>query len=98
MTETIPEYIDISELANYQEMENVVFLDVRDKQDFQARHLPNAISIPPNDLPYEVENMDTDKHYIVICYHGVMAVSVMNFMKGHSLKASVLKGGMAAVV
>lgn len=95
---TQPDYISIDQLTDYQQQDNIVLLDVRNEADFQAGHLPNAISIPPNDLTAKINHMDTDKHYIIICYHGIMAVSVMNFMRAHGLKASVLKGGMAAVI
>ncbi|MBS9781192.1 MAG: rhodanese-like domain-containing protein [Gammaproteobacteria bacterium] len=97
MTTQTPDYISVEELSHYQQ-ESIILLDVRNKADYLAGHLPNAISIPPNDLSAEINHMDTDKHYIVICYHGIMAVSVMNFMRAHGLQASVLKGGMAAVI
>ncbi len=95
---TQPDYITVEHLADYQKMDNVVLLDVRDERSFEQRHLPNAISLPPNDLSAEINQLDTDKHYILICYHGIMAVSVMNFMRAHGLQASVLRGGMASVI
>ncbi len=98
MTTQVPDYISVEHLVDYQQQNDVVLLDVRNASDFQAGHLPNAISVPANDLTAEINHMDTDKHYIIICYHGIMAVSVMNFMRAHGLKASVLKGGMAAVI
>ncbi len=98
MTTQVPDYISVEHLADYQQMDNVILLDVRDVRSFEQRHLPDAVSMQPNDLSYEIGKMDTDKHYIIICYHGIMAVSVMNFMRAHGLKASVLKGGMAAVI
>ncbi len=97
MTQQVPEYISAENLADYRQMDNAVLLDVRDERSFQQNHLPDAVSMSPNTLAAEINHMDDDKHYIVICYHGIMAVSVANFMQAHGLKASVLKGGMAAV-
>ncbi len=100
MTVQVPEYISVEHLADYQKMDNVVLLDVRDERSFAQRHLPDAVSMQPNDLAYEISSgkIDTDKHYIVICYHGIMAVSVVNFMRAYGLQASVLKGGMSLVI
>lgn len=97
MTQTIPCFITVDELPKYMQNNNTVLLDMRDSQSFEDQHLPNAISIRPEQLPERVKELDKDKLYIVICYHGVMAVSVAHFMQDHGLKASVLKGGMAAV-
>ncbi len=95
---TQPDYISVEHLADYQKQNDVVLLDVRDERSFEQRHLPDAVSLSPNDFGSEINHLDTDKHYIIICYHGIMAVSVMNYMRAHGLKASVLKGGMAAVI
>lgn len=93
----VPDFITATELPNYTQHDHVVLLDVRDEQSFAANHLPNAVHILPEHLASDINNVDDDKHYIVICYHGVMAVSVVNFMREHDLTASVLQGGMAAV-
>ncbi len=101
MTDTVPDFINIDNLADYltdyQQQADVVLLDVRDKASFDRYHLPNAVWMPPNRLAAEINEMDHEKHYIIICYHGVMAISVMNFMRDYHCKASVLQGGMATV-
>ncbi len=98
MTTQTPDYITVEELPKYQQQDNLVLLDIRDERSFQQHHLPNAISVQPNEIAYNIDNMDTDKHYIIVCYHGILAVSVMNFMRQYRLKVSVLKGGMASVI
>lgn len=97
MTQTFPDFISVQELPTYQQNGNVVLLDVRDEQSFKQNHLPDAVSINPQTLATDIQQLDDDKHYIVICYHGIMAVPVAELMKGHDLQASVLQGGMAAV-
>lgn len=98
MIQPVPDYIEVKNLADYQQREEVILLDVRDQRSFQQRHLPDAVWMLPNVLAAEIDTLDNEKHYIIICYHGVMAVSVMNYMREHRLQASVLKGGMAAVL
>ncbi len=97
MTTQVPDYITVEELPKYQQQNNIVLLDIRDERSFQQHHLPNAVLIQPNEIAYKLDDMDTDKHYIIVCYHGILAVSVMNFMRQYGLKVSVLKDGMAAV-
>ncbi len=92
----IPGYISVAELPQYEKRPDIVLLDVRDKQSFVEHHLPNAVSMLPEQLVDNISTMAMDKHYIIVCYHGVMAVPVAEFMHNHGLKASVLQGGMSA--
>lgn len=50
MTQPVPDYIEAKNLADYQQREEVVLLDVRDQRSFQQRHLPDAVWMLPNVL------------------------------------------------
>lgn len=95
--QTIPDFITIEELPNYQNQPHVILLDVRDAQSFAQRHLPEAMSLQPEQLVEQIYHLDEEKHYIVVCYHGIMAVSIMEFMRERDFDASVLQGGMSVV-
>ena len=96
MNKEIPDFIDACQLPSLQEQENIELIDIRDSVSFMQGHLPNSQSITPETLATQVETLDNSKHYIIICYHGISAVSVAENMRQFGLKASVLKDGMAA--
>ncbi|MBS9777680.1 MAG: rhodanese-like domain-containing protein [Gammaproteobacteria bacterium] len=95
MDKSIPEYIRASDLPEYHQ-DHVVLLDIRDQASFTQNHLPGAVWMIPDELVANIDTMDKNKHYIIICYHGISAVAVANYMRQFDLQASVLKDGMAA--
>lgn len=95
MDNPIPDFILASQLSDYQG-DDVVLLDIRDQASFNHTHLPDAQWLMPDALVEQIEQMDDSKHYIVICYHGISAVTVANYMRDFGLQASVLQDGMAA--
>ncbi len=50
--------------------EDVTLLDVRQAWDFQAQHPSGARSLPLNELPARLSELDRDKRYVLSCYHG----------------------------
>ena len=47
----------------------IVIIDVRDKEDYSAGHIPNAISIPRNNLEERLSELSKDDIHIVYCYN-----------------------------
>ncbi len=95
MDTVVPEFIQASQLPDYQG-DNAVLLDIRDEASFRNNHLPDAQWMMPEALVENIETMDVNKHYIIICYHGISAVPVANYMKQRGFQTSVLQNGMAA--
>lgn len=93
----LPDFITVEALNQYTNHEDVVFIDVRDRQSFDAGHLPKARHLLPEDLVRCIHELDSEKQYIIICYHGIMAVPLADFMQEQGFSAGVLRGGMAAV-
>lgn len=91
------DFISVNELLALRQRDDIVLLDVRDEASFQARHFADAVCMPPEILVNRLSELNDEKHYIMICYHGIMAVSVVNYLRQHGFSATTLKGGMAAV-
>lgn len=63
--------ITLEELKTWQaESKNIVLLDVRETQDFQAGAIPGAISLPRGILELEVDEVITDINQTVVAYCG----------------------------
>lgn len=48
---------------------NIVILDVRDKEDFDEAHVPNAVSMPRKEMDTRYEELSKDNLHIVYCYN-----------------------------
>lgn len=48
--------------------ENSILLDVREKDEFNKGHIPNAINIPLSD--FNIANIDKSKFIYVYCHSG----------------------------
>lgn len=76
--------------------EPVVILDVRDKEQYDAEHLPGAISLPRAAIELEIDELvpDQDAHIIAHCggnTRGSLSAHTLQIM-GYE-NASVLTGG-----
>ena len=52
-----------------EENNNIVVLDVRDKEDYEQGHIPNAINIPRKELDNRYTELSEDNLHIVYCYN-----------------------------
>lgn len=55
-----------------EEKENIIILDVREKNDYNNGHILNAISMAQNEVAHEIEDIapDKDTPICVYCYSG----------------------------
>lgn len=61
------EKISPDELLSRLENGDVILLDVRPSQEYQAGHLPGAISMPLDDLSGNIEAIPNDKKIVAYC-------------------------------
>ena len=79
--------------------ENIIFLDVRDKHEFEEGHIPGAINISRGSLEFKIATIIPDKSAKIIVYCGLdlrspLAVRVMNDL-GYTHAVNLL-GGLKA--
>ena len=57
------------ELKNFMEKGGVKILDVRHHADYETGHIPEAISIPKDDIENNLDKLSKEEVTIVYCYN-----------------------------
>lgn len=73
-----------------------VLLDVRDPQEWQAGHAPQAIHIPLGQLESRLAELPRDHQIIAVCRSGRRSAFATQQLLAHGYTAINLTGGMAA--
>lgn len=89
--------IEVAELKEVlkNKSENIVVIDVREKEEYQAFHIPGIPLIPMQSIPGIVADLKEDKEYIFVCRSGNRSHHVARFLKENGIKeAHNFYGGM----
>jgi sulfur-carrier protein adenylyltransferase/sulfurtransferase len=91
--------ISVQELKNaldYQE--DILVIDVREDYEYEICHLAQAVLIPMNEIPDNLDLIPTDKKTVVYCHHGMRSANVINYLekKINHAKLYNLIGGIDA--
>lgn len=73
-----------------------VLLDVREDDEWEAGHAPNALHIPMGELPERIGELDLDQTHYVICRSGGRSARVTAWMVQNGADAINVEGGMGA--
>lgn len=76
---------------------SINILDVRSTGEFSICSLPRSKNIPLDRLSQELESLDREECYVVLCHHGIRSLQacLLMYQKGFSNVKS-LKGGIDA--
>jgi rhodanese-related sulfurtransferase len=75
---------------------DVYVVDVREVHEFQAGHLPGAVSIPMSVLPVRVQELPRDRTVHVVCQSGARSAQVVQWLIPQGYDALNVAGGTAA--
>lgn len=74
-----------------------LLLDVREPWEFAACRLDASQSIPMNDIPSRLADIDLDVPIVCICHHGARSMQVAAFLAARGASdVHNLTGGVAA--
>jgi rhodanese-related sulfurtransferase len=71
-------------------------LDVREHEEWQAGHAPDAVHIPLSELNARVDEVPNDRDLYVICRSGARSAQATAAFNNAGWKASNVDGGMHA--
>lgn len=76
--------------------DNLVFLDVRENEEYNEAHIPGVQLLPTSVFVQRYEQeLDKDKEYIVICRSGNRSQMVCKFLQEQGFfKVANMSGGM----
>lgn len=63
-----------------------VLVDVREIEEYQQGHIPNAVNIPLNSLPERIAEIPADKHVVLVCARGGRSAMAAEFLTGQGYR------------
>lgn len=74
--------------------EDTAILDVREDEEVAMGMIEDAIHIPLANIPYNMDKLSKDKHYIAVCRSGSRSNMAATYLQEHGFKVSNMAGGM----
>lgn len=71
-------------------------VDVRTALEFEARHIPGALSVPMDTLASRVAEFDPSATHVIVCEHGVRSRACAVYLLQQGIAAVNMVGGMAS--
>ena len=85
---------NFSELV--QENNDINIIDVRSAKGFNKNHIAGAVNIPLNSLSENLNQLDKNKHYYIICQIGISSTQGAQFLNQHGYEITNVESGMSA--
>ncbi|WP_411741366.1 MULTISPECIES: rhodanese-like domain-containing protein [unclassified Rhodococcus (in: high G+C Gram-positive bacteria)] len=73
-----------------------ILLDVREDDEWQAGHAPDAVHIPMGDIPSRAGEIDNQSEVYVVCKAGGRSARVVEYLNRVGYEAINVDGGMLA--
>lgn len=73
---------------------DIHIIDVREDSEVANGMIPTAEHIPMNNIPQELDRLDKDKEYILVCRSGKRSWNVAGYMQQEGFKVRNMTGGM----
>lgn len=91
------EKTDPSTLVERVKRGEVTVLDVRPAEEYEAAHIPGAISVPLQELEKRISELPQDKEFVAYCRGPlcVMSIEAVNILMEHGLAATRWEEGVA---
>ncbi|WP_099160057.1 rhodanese-like domain-containing protein [Virgibacillus ndiopensis] len=77
-----------------EEDKDVVIVDVREDDEVAQGMIEDAKHIPLREIPQTINDLDKDKHYVLVCRSGNRSMKAAAFMDEHGYKVTNMTGGM----
>ncbi|REC32626.1 hypothetical protein CF160_09345 [Enterococcus pseudoavium] len=88
--------IAMDEFYQKEKQEDLTILDVREVDEFQRGHIPEATNLPLSELAARFKELDQQTHYYVICHSGARSANASTFLSQQGFTVTNVMGGMSA--
>ena len=86
--------IEVLELKKMLKNNEVVLLDVREPYEVEICNVKGSLFIPMNEIPQNIEQLDKEKRYAVMCHSGVRSLYVSNYLNSLGYSTMNVTGGI----
>ena len=86
--------VEVLELKKMLKNNEVVLLDVREPYEIEICNIKGSLFIPMNKILQNIEQLDKEKRYAVICHSGVRSLHVSNYLNSLGYSSLNVVGGI----
>ena len=86
--------VEVLELKKMLKNNEVVLLDVREPYEVEICNIKGSLFIPMNEIPQNIEQLDKEKRYAVMCHSGVRSLYVSNYLNSLGYITLNVTGGI----
>ena len=86
--------VEVLKLKKMLKNNEVVLLDVREPYEIEICKVKGSLFIPMNEIPQNIEKLDKEKRYAVICHSGVRSLHVSNYLSSLGYSTLNVVGGI----
>ena len=86
--------VEVLELKKMLKNNEVVLLDVREPYEIEICNIKGSLFIPMNEIPQNIEQLDKEKRYAVMCHSGVRSLYVSNYLNSLGYSTLNVVGGI----
>ena len=76
--------------------DGTLLVDVREQDEWDAGHAPDARLVPLSQLQERVAELPEDARFLVVCHSGMRSMRATAFLRAEGLDAVNVTGGMVA--
>ena len=76
--------------------DGTLLIDVREQDEWDAGHAPDARLVPLSQLQDRVAELPEDTRFLVVCHSGMRSMRATTFLRAEGLDAVNVTGGMVA--
>jgi rhodanese-related sulfurtransferase len=76
--------------------DGTLLVDVREQDEWDAGHAPDARLVPLSQLQERVAELPDDTRFLVVCHSGMRSMRATAFLRSEGLDAVNVTGGMVA--
>jgi len=86
--------VEVLELKKMLKNNEVVLLDVREPYEIEICNVKGSLFIPMNEIAKNIEQLDKEKRYAVMCHSGVRSLYVSNYLNSLGYSTLNVTGGI----
>ena len=86
--------VEVLELKKMLKNKEVVLVDVREPYEVEICNIKGSLFIPMNEIPQNIEQLDKEIKYAVMCHSGVRSLHVSNYLNSLGYSTLNVTGGI----